>query len=473
MANTRSLISRLQPAPGWQLEGGARYASLTVFLTALALYLLTMPSGLTWIHDGADGGDLITAAYVLGVPHPPGYPLYVTLGHLLARLPLGLGDVAFRFNLLSGVSTASAAALLSVLVSRRASLPAGLAAGLTLALGPLCWSQAVIAEVYGPNLLLTTILLFLISDSRVRWGWIGLVWGLSLTTHLSSILLLPLVVSPHFRRADHPGRAGLRLALGAMVGLLPFLMLPIYAQSNPPINWGNPRTFSGWWWLVSGRLYADYLLALPWSEWPTRLAVLGRLAIENLTVAGLLLSAWGAIELFSRNRLQAILRLATISLFGLYALTYNTPDSYVLLMPALLVAALLLGEGVGELERLLPHGAVIRWGMLLIPLYLVLAIRSPLRHETDGAAIAFTREIVSNAPDGALIFTETDRHTFSLWYMRFVEGERPDLTIVDRGLFGYAWYQDMLRVQDPRWRPDPGDRPICTISRQGSLNCDS
>ena len=90
---------------GSQFVGvGRRWAALAV---PLLVYLLTLAPTITWAHDGADGGDLITAAYTLGVPHPPGYPVYCLLGHLFAHLPLR--DVAWRLNLMSAVGAGLAA----------------------------------------------------------------------------------------------------------------------------------------------------------------------------------------------------------------------------------------------------------------------------------------------------------------------------------------------------------------------------
>ncbi len=86
-------------------------AAVLVGGASLALYLLTLAPTITWANAGTDGGDLITAAATLGVPHPPGYPLYITLGHLFAQLPIG--DVAFRLNLFSAVCMALAAALMA------------------------------------------------------------------------------------------------------------------------------------------------------------------------------------------------------------------------------------------------------------------------------------------------------------------------------------------------------------------------
>ncbi len=77
-----------------------------VFGLALAVYGLTAPAGLTWAHASADGGDLVTAARVLGVPHPSGYPTWTLLAILFDQLPLG--TAAWRATLLSMVSGATA-----------------------------------------------------------------------------------------------------------------------------------------------------------------------------------------------------------------------------------------------------------------------------------------------------------------------------------------------------------------------------
>ena len=50
-----------------------------------------------------DSGDLVTAVYVLGIPHPTGYPLYVLLGKLWSVL-IPVGTVAWRMSLFSARS---------------------------------------------------------------------------------------------------------------------------------------------------------------------------------------------------------------------------------------------------------------------------------------------------------------------------------------------------------------------------------
>ena len=55
-----------------------------VALAAETVYLLTLAPTVT----AEDSGELITAAYTLGVAHPPGFPLWCLLGKLF-QFPVG------------------------------------------------------------------------------------------------------------------------------------------------------------------------------------------------------------------------------------------------------------------------------------------------------------------------------------------------------------------------------------------------
>src|SRR5256712_10152958 len=75
-----------------------------VALGALTLYVLTLaPTTQYW-----DASEYITAAHALGIPHPPGNPLFVILAHAWGLLPLGT-DYARRINLFAAATSAAAA----------------------------------------------------------------------------------------------------------------------------------------------------------------------------------------------------------------------------------------------------------------------------------------------------------------------------------------------------------------------------
>jgi len=79
-------------------------AAVAVTLLVLGGYVLTLaPSVTFW-----DAGELIAAARVLGIPHPPGTPLFVMIAHVWGTV-VPVGEFAARTNLLSALFSAAAA----------------------------------------------------------------------------------------------------------------------------------------------------------------------------------------------------------------------------------------------------------------------------------------------------------------------------------------------------------------------------
>ncbi len=90
-------------------------AALVAGLGVLVLYVLTLsPSTAMW-----DTSEYIATAHILGIPHPPGNPLFVALGRAWSVLlsPTGL-PVAVRVNLLAAVTSAVAAGFYFLVVHR-------------------------------------------------------------------------------------------------------------------------------------------------------------------------------------------------------------------------------------------------------------------------------------------------------------------------------------------------------------------
>src|SRR5260221_4809879 len=87
------------PRPSY---GAAAVAAASVF----ALYLATLaPSAWMW-----DTGEYMAAVKVLGLPHPPGNPLFVLIANSFARLPLP-GGYAEHINILAALSSALSAGI--------------------------------------------------------------------------------------------------------------------------------------------------------------------------------------------------------------------------------------------------------------------------------------------------------------------------------------------------------------------------
>ena len=72
-----------------------RILAAIVLAFSFFIYLMTMsPTVSFW-----DCGEFIATSYTLGVPHPPGSPLYLIIGRIFSMLPFN-DDIAFRVNII-------------------------------------------------------------------------------------------------------------------------------------------------------------------------------------------------------------------------------------------------------------------------------------------------------------------------------------------------------------------------------------
>ncbi len=63
-----------------------------------------------------DSGEYIATSYILGLPHPPGNPVYTMIGRFLSLIPFE--SVAWRVNFMSALSSALTALFTFFIVSR-------------------------------------------------------------------------------------------------------------------------------------------------------------------------------------------------------------------------------------------------------------------------------------------------------------------------------------------------------------------
>ncbi len=443
---------------------------------ALLLYTRTLAPGLTWAHDGGDGGDLLAAALTRGVPHPTGYPTY----QLLLRVALGLaegGEPARVGNWLSALCAAAAVALLADLARRTLAGSAwrdlaALGAGLIWAASPALWSQAVITEVYALNALAVVAILWLLwrwcsalATGHPGWPWLsvmGLVLGLGVGNHLTLTLVLPGIAAgcwPQRRalRQDLWKTCALPLAACAF-GMSVYATLPWAASHAPAINWGGATTLQGLWWLVSGVAYRGLVLGVPWAYLPGRLAAWGAEAGRQLGGGpwGMLIALLGLWQMDRVSRAWSQATVLVAAAYTIFAVSYNAADSYVYLIPAWGVASLWFAQGASWIgDRIAEQGSG-RWTIaVVIVLSAGLPLAAVMRHwpqmdlSRDHEAQSFIDDVVATAAPQAVILLGEDSPTFALWYARYGLGQRPDLAPVNVHLYDFPWYWSSLLRQHP------------------------
>lgn len=193
------------PVPPASVHTGERAMPWIVGIIALLVYMGTMTPAMQM----GDGTELATAASVLGVPHPTGYPLYMLLCKLWLIITMG-GEVITRTTLLNCIMMAGAAGLTSVIikdalrkvwraeVSKALLVTAGLA-GLLTAFLRFHWQNATVTEVYALQFLLTVVFVRIVQKMDLAGGptrrgllWLTVVFALAIAHHrLSVTLILP------------------------------------------------------------------------------------------------------------------------------------------------------------------------------------------------------------------------------------------------------------------------------------------
>jgi len=221
------------------------------------LYLRTLaPSTAMW-----DASEYIAAAHVLGLPHPPGNPFFVLLGHVFSILPIA-PTVAMRINALAALCSALSAASWFLITERVLAnwLPERwqqlVGASLSALLGATAftvWNQSVVNEkVYMVSLAFFAIVSWL----TVRWCddpdgpaadrllvLIAFLIALGYTNHPAGFLVAPAVIVAVAARRPRiflRWRLVATAALAFGIGLTPFLYEPIRSAHFPPINEGEP-----------------------------------------------------------------------------------------------------------------------------------------------------------------------------------------------------------------------------------------
>lgn len=339
--------------------------ALGVFVAALLLYVRTMAPTVVAVFD--DSLEFPLVVHRLAIAHPTGYPLYILLGKLFTLLPVG--DVAYRLHLFSAVCAAGAAALLFLAARRMGLRPlGGLVAALCLAVSPVFWSQALIAEVYALNALFIAGLLAL----AAAWGEgrrdfatlaaLAFVFGLSQAHHRTAALLAPALAVYAFLAVRERAAPAAPAPASAWprawpLILLALLVLPLALYAYIPWRGATVSSLDGVYtntlpvflsW-VSGGMYATFLRDNPLQQAALTGGAYASLLIAQVGRAGLALAALGGLWLaWKKRRLLALLALAWLAVVAFVRL-YHVADAPVFLIPSFLVVALLAGAGVHAL----------------------------------------------------------------------------------------------------------------------------
>ncbi len=235
-------------------------------LIACAVYIITMePTGSLW-----DTGEFISCAYKLGIPHPPGAPLFLLLGRLFTLFTPG--DAAIGVNLLSALSSGVTIMFLFWTIThfgRRmvqkgneelqgnqlfSVMAAGVIGALAYTFSDSFWFSAVEGEVYALSSLFTAVVFWAIlkwEHEDIKAGeddikrthaerWIIMIFfmmGLSIGVHLLNLLTIPAIVMVYYFRRYKPTWTGGIIAFIIGVALIGVVQKAVIQWSISSAGW--------------------------------------------------------------------------------------------------------------------------------------------------------------------------------------------------------------------------------------------
>jgi 4-amino-4-deoxy-L-arabinose transferase-like glycosyltransferase len=422
----------------------------------------------------------------------------VLLGFLGNILMAPIGEPAFRVTVLSLIAVAVAAGATVVLIRRlTGSTVIGIATGIGLATTPVVWLNATRADPHPIHLAFVALLLL----ALVRWEQgrreldqvhadrrlvlAAVIFGLAAGNHSLTLLLVPpialyvLSVEPEIWR--RPRFMATCVAAAAITMVLVFLELPIRGGLIPaPLIYGKPATWDGFWYVVFAQQFHGSIGDI-FANLPKKLDELvtftnGQIGVLALAIPpALLVSARRAPRYTLLTGLALLLPVLFNKAYAnadieryylgpvLWVWTWIGILAAELADLAAVLAAWLRSRAGKPGERALAVAAAIVAVVLLLP---TVADLDQRRHAADrsgdiGARLWLAEALPAIAQNAVLVSWWST--STPLWYAQKVEGQRPDITIIDdRTMLD----EDLGRAPDVINR-FLGSRPVYAIRLDG------
>lgn len=477
------------------MDTAHQLAGTAAFAFFFCLYALTASPAMGWL----DSPEFVAQALTLGVAHSPGHPLVGLLGYAASIIPVG--DTVWRVNLMSSLCAALTVTLLFACAYRviaavaprvgwRSSLALALSVAAVAGGSWALWSNAVRAEVYALQALLSVGALFALLRYELAERprdllLASLCLALGLANHhlMALLILLPAAVFVLWRKQ----RPSLRLAsqsfgLGVL-GLSALLYLPVRSLAHPLVNFGAPHSLDRFVWTLRGAAFSKSVgqehASTPMVDTVQIMAALFDAATVPLALLALL-GIWLGLRQVRHRRFTLLLcgiLLLTIAARVALGFDPETPDHHAYLLPAIFALYLLAIAGLAQLcnmaltaPRPLPKAPAITALALalLVPMQLIGNERSA--NQADSwASDDLAHWSVQGLPPSSIVLSAYFQTRFRLWALQAVEGHRPDIAILDRSFLTYpgmaaeakARYPELAEIIDSPLRAGhPSPMPL-------------
>ncbi|MEW6556708.1 MAG: DUF2723 domain-containing protein [Elusimicrobiota bacterium] len=436
---------------------------IITFFVSFGIYLIT---SCPTVYSG-DSGELTTACNVLGIAHPPGYPLYVLLGKIFTVV-IPFGNIAYRINLMSTFFGALTCGVVYLILQKMVDgkretvdgkpftfylLPS--TAAFCLAFSNPLWSQSTIAEVYTLNAFFVALLIYLFLHPTPYTLHPAFLFGLGLGDHHTLVLLIPgivywIVKNMRYEIRDKSKKSSLISNLLSLIcffllGFSVYLYLLLRSQQNPIADWDNPENLTNFFRVVFRTGYGGVLhleekggfLSRPMSLFIQQILEFIRNFIKSFTIFGFLVGILGIFVNYKQAKKSFWFLVLVFSFVGpFFIFLANKPvDIYTrdllepFYIPSTLVFTIWLGSGIIFIVK------KTRFSYLLILAILVFQLRTNFAENNlrnNFLSFDFGKNILNTVKNNSLLFLDkADESVFILAYQKIVENRKPLVKIYD------------------------------------------
>jgi len=433
-----------------------RLPALTIALGGLIFYSLTSYPFPDWL----DSPELITAAYRLGIFHPPGSPLAVLIGHLFILWPFS--SVPQALLCYSAVFAAGSLYVVTRILDEywckfgptkpilKWTVILTCATGLGLSNG--LWSQAIRSEVYTLGFLLFLCSmreLISLSTNKDKDAIQGSIQrflaflGMGIAVHpliaLTALAAMPvLLMSKDVRAHVLSIGSACRAGICFVSGLAPLFVLPLMVHGPQDFRWADPTSFSGWIEMISGATFSPSFgpgsANSMGTVWPTLLTILEGVGIW-FAVLGLV-----GIYLLIRTNLRLALLLvipglaSALSLILQRSVHIDNPDVSGYALPAISCVFIIAIFGLAQAAKLVSKtGPKVVWIIAgLATAVMAAQLFSTITKYNRSGCLAgrqLAGQTISSLPPKAIVIECDFNMVFMLDYLQAVENQRTDVQV--------------------------------------------
>ena len=431
----------------------------------------------------ADSLELITAAKVGGLAHPPSYPMYTLFLHLITNMP-GITNIARIANYTSVLfQTASliilyaiSTQLIYILSPKTTNLTRRLASAIStliLALSYQFWFHSLVVEVFPLNHIFLGLFIYLNlkwyqNPNQPKWQYLAsVIIGLAIAHHQTIAFLIPgwILFIALTKKVTHKNIVRkiqqsqlffiLNFSFIVISFLTPFLILFYFHHNQAPFSWYFQPTIPGLIDNITRKIYTHegsaieiYAREINIQHSIQSILIYLQILISNLTLPALLFAIAGLKWIYHRSKPIALFLILSIIISGPALAAYlkfpieNTlSDAGYYAGTALRIRMFLLNfyliviattAGIIYLVGLIKHQKqqiTIIFLVCLIPFYLLITNYKIIDRSQINFDHVYFHQILNDLPQDAILIVQSDS-VFGLIYVQLVENARPDITII-------------------------------------------